>query len=453
VSFRQILPIAIKFAITAMPHRHYPPAYLRYIKARLWNLGKPSFWGTAIFLSVVGLVIREYWSSPDVFTYKQNNQVTSTRPKDPSLTAEDKAIAADIDNLPALYNDLENINLPAITTTSQEKSQANKSKGFLQDVISKQLSSNSVKSNSDLGTVNNASVPKEQNPFVSQTENLLRFGTLENGSQFSGVKSLNTAGSSSRLGIGTDQSENSSSISPLQSPVNQSSNQPLSSFNGTNSTPTNSLGQSSYGGIQTLPNSSPSQILTPNTGLNGSSGYIQPTVPNPTPNSYNNLNNRQALPNQTFSPTTRLNTGTGYIQPTVPNPYNNLNNTQALPNQTFSPTPRLNTGTGYIQPIVPTNATPNYYNNLNNGQALPSQTQPSSGVPFVNSVTPTNVAPYSIQAPNSNVVTPATPVVPGNSDNFSWQQPTQLPQSNLSVPRQIPGQYTGGVQNNGYSYP
>ncbi len=390
-----------------MPHRHYPPAYLRYVKARLWNLGKPSFWGTAIFLSVVGLVIREYWSNPDVFTYKQKNQVTSIQPQDSSLTAEDKAIAADIDNLPTLYNDLEDINLPAITSTSQENSQAKKSKSLLQDVISKQQSSNSVKSNSGLGTVNNASAPKEQNPFVSQAENLLRLGTLENGSQFSGVKSLNTsseltgtAETSSRLGIGlvtpTDKNENNnSSISPLQSPPNQSFNQSLSSFNGINSTP---------------PTKTPSQTFVPTTGLNGGTGYIQPTVPSP----YNNLNSGQALPSQTFSPTTKLNTGTGYIQPTVPNP------------------------------------TPNLYNNLNGNQILPNQTQPASEIPSVNPVTSTNIAPYSIQTPNSNVVTPQTPVAPSNSDNFIWKQPTQLPQSNLSVPRQIPGQYTGGVQNNGY---
>ncbi|MEA5502711.1 hypothetical protein VB735_06235 [Halotia wernerae UHCC 0503] len=400
-----------------MPHRHYPPAYLRYVKARLWNLGKPSFWGTAIFLSVVGLVIREYWSNPDVFTYKQNNPVNFIQPQDSSLTAEDKAIAADIDNLPALYSDFEDINLPAITNTSQEKFQAKKSKSLLQDVISKQESSNSLKSNSDLGIVNNAAAPQEQNPFVSQTENLLRFGTLENGSQFSGGKSLNAsseltgaAGTSSRLGIGlvtpTDKSENTRSISPLQAPLNQSSNQSLSSFNGTNSTPPNTLGQTSdQGGIQTSPTNSSSS--------------------------------------QTFVPTTRLNTGTGYIlQPTIPSPYNNLNSGQPLPNQTFSPTTRLTTGTGYIlQPTIPSP-----YNNLNSGQALPSQTQPASGIPPINSVTPTNVTPYSIQTPNSNVVTPATPVLPGNSDNFIWKQPTQLPQSNLSIPRQISGQYTGVVQ-------
>ncbi len=406
-----------------MPHRHYPPAYLRYVKARLWNLGKPSFWGTAIFLSVVGLVIREYWSNPDVFTYKQKNQVTSVQPQDSSLTAEDKAIAADIDNLPALYNDLEDINLPAITSTPPENSQAKKSKSFLQDVISKQQSSNSVKSNSSLGTVNNASAPKEQNPFVSQAENLLRFGTLENGSQFSGVKSLNTsseptgaAETSSRLGIGlvtpTDKSENNNSlISPLQTPLNQSSNQSPSSFNGTNSTPPNILGQTFYQGrIQTSSaNSSPSQTFMPTTALNGGTGYIQPTLPSP----YNNLNNGQVLPSQTFSPPTKLNGGTGYIQPTLPSPYNNLNSNQTLPNQT----------------------------------------QPPLGIPPVNSVTSTNLVPYSIQTPNPNVVTPQTPVAPSNSENFIWKQPTQLPQSNLSVPRQIPGQYTGGVQNNGYSYP
>lgn len=89
-----------------MPQRHYPPAYLRYLKARLWNLARPSFWGTAIVLSVVGLVIKEYWTNPDFLAKSQTNPVASPQqPVDSSLSAEDKAIAADIDNLPVLYND------------------------------------------------------------------------------------------------------------------------------------------------------------------------------------------------------------------------------------------------------------------------------------------------------------------------------------------------------------
>ncbi|RCJ37011.1 hypothetical protein A6770_15435 [Nostoc minutum NIES-26] len=443
-----------------MPHRHYPPAYLRYLKARLWNLAKPSFWGTAIFLSVVGLVIREYWSNPDVFAPKQNKEVTTVQSNNSSLSAEDKAIAADIDNLPALYSDLQQVTLP-VTVSNSKENQANKSKSVL-DVINKQQSSKGLKSNSGLGTSNDTPVPKEKNPFVLQAENLLQFGTLDSGNQLSSVKSLNASSestgitqTSSRSGIGlvnqTDKSQNRNSISSLQAPLNQSANQPLSSFNGASLSQPNTFGYDSYGGIQTpYTNGSLNQTYSPTTGLNTGTGYIQPTVPNQTLNTYNNLNNSQVLPSQIFSPNTRLDTGTGYIQPTVTNQtlntYNNLNNGQALPSQTFSPNTRLDTGTGYIQPTV-TNQTLNTYNNLNNGQVLPGQVKTTPVTQPANSVAPSNISPFSIQTLNPNIVTSTTPVVPNNYGNYIWQR------SNFSVPRQIPGQYTGGVQSNGYSYP
>jgi hypothetical protein len=331
-----------------MSHRPYPPAYLRYLKARLWNLGKPSVWGTALFLSVVGLVIRGYWFNPNVVTSAPKNAVAPLNTKS-SLSAEDKAIAADIDNLPVLFNDAEQASLSISKSTPQEDSQVKNSKNLFEDVIS-QPSSNDEKSNSGLGIVNNTSPSPEKNLFVLQTENILRFGTVDSPSQSLGVKSITpssqptqTLETSSKLGMGlvnqTDKNQNINSISPP--------NQTQSNFNSPTSIKTNS--SESDGGVM--------QNFRPNSSTN-----------------------------QTFS------TNTGYIQPTVAN-------------------------------------------------QLPSQVQ---------SIPITNITPYSIQNSKPNAMGEAppsaiAPTTPGVSSNFTWQQPTQLPQSNLPV--------TNGIQNNTYQSP
>ncbi|MBE8998621.1 hypothetical protein IQ274_10455 [Nostoc sp. LEGE 12447] len=414
-----------------MPHRHYPPAYLRYLRARLWNLGRPGFWVTAIFLSVVGLVTWEYWSNPDIFVYKQKNKVTSQTPTDSSLSAENRAIAADIDNLPVLFNDFEQATLSLTANTPKEKTEAKNSKSLLEDVINKQKSANDAKLNPTLG-VNGNTPPVLKNPFVVQTENLLRTGTVDN-NQFLGIKTLTGASepkegeqTSSNLGIGftnqTNKNQNSSSVSPLQAILNQSTNQKLSGFNGTTATQTNALGRASEPGTTLMPpmNSLSSQNSLPSTGLTTGTGYMS-TGKNLQQNPYSNLNNGQVVPNN------GLNTGTGYTN-LQPNPYNNLNNGQVVPSN------GLNTGTGY------TNLQQNPYSNLNNGQVVPNV---APGTLPVTSGIPTNIAPYSSQIPGQGVVTPTNPMgyanyglqqpaqpAQSNYGNYGLQQPAQSPQSN-----------------------
>jgi hypothetical protein len=371
-----------------MPNRHYPPAYLRYLRARLWNLGRPGFWVTAIFLSIVGLVTWEYWSNPDIFVYKQKNKVVSQTPTDSSLSAENRAIAADIDNLPVLFNDFEQATLSLKANTPKEKTEAKNSKSLLEDVINKQKSASDAKLNPTLG-VNGDTSPAVKNPFVVQTENLLRTGTVDNSNQFLGFKTFNTASeptegeqTSSNLGIGftnqTNKNQNSVSVTPLQAILNQSTNQKLSNLNGATATQTNALGRASEPGTTLMPplNRLPSQNSLPSAGLTTGTGYTS--------------------------------TGKNLQQ----NPYSNLNNGQVLPNN------GLNTGTGY------TNLQPNPYNNLNNGQVVPNV---APGTPPVTSGIPSNIAPYSSQIPSQSVVTPTNPMGYGN---YGLQQPAQPPQSN-----------------------
>ncbi|MBE8969500.1 hypothetical protein IQ277_25750 [Nostocales cyanobacterium LEGE 12452] len=374
-----------------MPHRHYPPAYLRYFKARLWNLGRPGFWGTAIFLSVVGLATWEYWSNPGIFVYKQKKPVVLQKSADSSLSEENKAIAADIDNLPVLFNDFEQATLSLNANAPEEKTEAKKTKGSLDDVINKQKSANNTKLNPGLG-VNGDTSPAVKNPFVQQTDNLLRTGTVDSNNPFLGLKTLNAASeptggdqTSSSLGVGftnqTNKNQNSLSINPLQAALNQSTNQKLSSFNGTTATQTNALGQVAAPGTTLMPpiNSLTSQNSLPSIGVTTGTGNTS-TGTNLTQNPYSNLNNGQVVPNN------GLTTGTNLPQ----NPYNT-------------------------------------YTNLNNGQVVPN-------------VAPSNTVPYSSQSPSQSVVTPTNPVGYGN---YGLQQPTQPPQSNygnygLQQPTQPP---------------
>ncbi|MBW4450468.1 MAG: hypothetical protein KME38_27475 [Spirirestis rafaelensis WJT71-NPBG6] len=422
-----------------MSPRHYPPAYLRYLRARLWNLGRPAFWGTAIFLSVVGLGIREYWANPDFLTsWQKNNQVATQKPDNLSLSAEDRANLADIDNLPVLINDAQQSNLLVAPSSRKQKSQDNNSKSLLDDLISKQQeAAKNAKSNLG-GIVDNVPTSKVINPFVAQAESLLQAGTANTASQLFSVKSSDAsslqpgiAGSSSNLGIGSanqiNNNQNSAPISALQTAINESTIQKPSSLNNnTTSNHTNTIGRS-------LPsNDLPNQGFSTNTRLNtnandsiSTTGYTQPTVTNQ-PQIYTNFGGSQP--------------GTSYTQPTVTNQpqiYTNFGGSQP--------------GTNYTQPTV-TNQPQNYYGNLNNVQPLPSVITPTSPVSPGSYTAPNNIAPYSPQAPNQGTVQPSNQVGYSNGNSYPSLPQTQSSQSNLTVPPLSPGQY-GGVNINGYTYP
>ena len=405
-----------------MSRRYYPPASLRYLKARLWNLARPSFWVTAIFLSMVGLVIKEYWQHPDFLTQGQNKQVASNQPANSSVSKQDKAIAADIDNLPVQYNDADQTSLPPTASTPQENTQANNDKGLLNALNSKsQTSASDSKSNPSVDTANSSSAAKLENPFLTQAENLLQVGTSTTDSKLLGVNPSTTftpqpgvvaqtptvqpgiAQTYPNSGMGSANQINSQSVAPVspsQPAFNQSTNQNLPSLNVLPTT----IGQNPYVG-QSLPtNNSPNQIIPQTPGL--STNPINPASP-----------------------------GTGYAQPALtnpqPNPYSNLNQ--------YS---RDNQARYVINQLL------NNYTNPGSGQVLTNTVQSSSPIAPPTSTAPAYTTPYYTQTPNQGVVTPSNP--PGMS-NYSI--PGQLPQYNSSSPSQIPGQYTDGSQINGYPHP
>lgn len=386
-----------------MTRRYYPPAFLRYLKPRLWNLARPSFWITAIFLSVLGLVIKEYWTNPDFLSKQEQKHVDVQQSADSSLSKEDKAIAADIDNSPALYSNGSQPSLQLPVTTSEQN---NNGKTSSKDLTSK---SQDTKSTNSGDTANSSPTLKIENPFLVEADNLLQGKNLQTESKLLSSNSPTTSsvfssstpttpGSSTGVGTlnQTNNGQNSTSVNP-QITQNQSVNQYPQALDGSNAStqPNPFVGQS-------LPTDNYTrQIIPSTTGLN------------------TNTINTPAVTNYTQPQTT--------IQQL--NPYSSIN-----------PYPYASAPSRYnVNRIL------NRYSNYSNS-TLNQQT--SSVVPSTTLVTPntsTYTTPYYTQTPNQGIV---------NSYNSlttnSWQQSPQRYQYNLSSPTQNLGQYPSSSTLNKY---
>jgi hypothetical protein len=278
-----------------MSDNHYPPAYLRYVKAHLSTLAKPTVWGTAILLSATGLVIWQYWSNPNMLSYDQNSQVSSRAGDNSPLTPAEQAIAAELDSLQALSNDLEAGNIPLIATLPPPISQPNNNENSLLDEINKQLSSDSTAvSVPETNTFNNALPSPLKNPFIGEAERLLLSGAFSSNNQPLGINSLPVTSppTSSVSGNGVNQTPNlvnGDAWMGSQTPQSELSNPGISA---------NPINLSAPGVMQIPPqNGLPNPAISPNMGLNTLNGVQPLPVPqNLPPNSLNNFNNIPPLP-------------------------------------------------------------------------------------------------------------------------------------------------------------
>ncbi|MGH8000846.1 MAG: hypothetical protein ACREPR_15815, partial [Brasilonema sp.] len=440
--------------------RHHPPAYLRYLKARLWNLTRPSIWGTAIFLSVVGLVIKEYWTHPDFFTHWQRNQVAE-KPANSSLSEEDRAITADIDDLPVPYNtDPNQANPPAVKSLApRQNTQAKNSKSLLDALNSKgQTSTSDSKLKVTMKEGDSTPVIKLENPFLTQAENLLQLKNFQSGSNSQGVNALtaslaqqNSAQNSFGLGTAlanqTSSNQNNVSENALQTALHQLNNQnQRTGFNrdttnslnvGTGSTQSGAISPTSYiqPGVTTqLQNLTPGTSY-PQPGINSlqpqnpvsPTSYIQPGV----------TTQLQNLTPGTSYPQTGINnlqpqnpiSGTTYIQQGISNQPQN-----SFPRTAYPQSQSGLTGIPQTPSAVPNRSATifnemmrNRLNNINSGQQLPNVTQPTSVVsPSSNTLTT-----------NQGSVIYNTPLTSTNSGNSVLQPaPAPVPQYIYSYPTQ-----------------
>ncbi len=423
-----------------MKSRRYPPAYFRYFKARLWNLTRPSIWGTAIFLSVVGLTIKEYWARPDIFTNRQSKAVATQRQPNPTLSPEDRANVADIDNLPVLVYDS---NRGALPLEAAEPIPKTPVKSALEEAISKQKTANDIKLNV---ADNSAALPKSDNPFLKQADNLLQLSNIQRNNRFLGLNASKPSSTQpegvefpsglnlSGLNTGQIKKNNSTDktvvVNPLQAALNSASTNQNSSNLTSGGPNLNSLQlplNQSFNSNQTnLSNSSQNTI--------NNFGGLQPT--NPLPNQ--GITQPYTSPTGLTTTADRINgipNSTGYAQPTVTNQpqtyYSNYSNGTITQPQTYYG-----------------NYNGNLNNNLNNSQSLPNTTQSIPVTPPLTPTVPNYTIPYS-SVPGANQRGVPSNTTPGNGalSNQGLQQSNQVQQYNYSSsPTQLPSQYPSAGQ-------
>ncbi|MCW6049010.1 hypothetical protein QUB60_05085 [Microcoleus sp. A2-C5] len=210
------------------------PTSVRYLIARLRHWTQPAVWAPLAVLCAGGLFIWEVSVNPERLSIDGEAAADSNNPDSISgLSAEDSAIAAEIDSLPVLVNQFNESN----SELNLFNSSAIKSKGLFEEIrdrkltISRQFSAPKQAAisrflslpnlqNSAVGTVNNN--PQNSNlPSSNATSDLSLSGS---GATISGIKTIapESAGTEATLpeasgsGNSGKQNDNPLALSPLQ---------------------------------------------------------------------------------------------------------------------------------------------------------------------------------------------------------------------------------------------
>ena len=419
-----------------MSQRRYPPARLRFLKARLSILVRPSFLVAIVFLSAVGLVVKEYWTNPDFLKLSQNQATFAPTSSNSQslLSDEDRAIAADIDNLSVLDYDKEKAKILGATSLDSQNQVKKQNEAQLKkilDLAKKNQKANEIQSTTKSQTINTSST-SGQNPFLKQAQNLLEFKLGPN-EQVSNVNNstlfnhgLQAPQNSLNLGIINsnfrNQNPNGNLKNVLETAINQSNNQSLENPTATTSGNQNILSQlRQTTNNSNLPNPSTNQRLRPNqiNPLVDTTVFNQP-LNNQVQNPYNNFNNTQ-LPNNNYNQQNfnnqvpNLNYNQQNFNNQVQNPYSNFNNNQLRPNN-------------YNQQNF-NNQVQNPYSNFNNSKITGNRYSPEIQ---------TRIQNIYNRLRNRN--TPNTYSAPNNSINTGFQQSNQQ-QFNSPYSTQNPTQF------------
>ncbi|MGB6299626.1 MAG: hypothetical protein WBF90_26085 [Rivularia sp. (in: cyanobacteria)] len=366
-----------------MSRSHRSPR-LRYLKARLSIFTRPSFLAALVFLSCLGFVLKEYWTNPNFLKFAPNQELPSSTSSNQSLLSdEDRAIAADIDNLSVLDYDKEQANIPITTILDDSKKIKEQNDAQLSkilDLAKKSQKANEIKPLSTQSQTANTPSTSQSNPFLNQAEDLLKF-KFDTGNTNADVNNLSPFSSNSQtqnsFNLGVDNSNSVNSQSALQKAISESNNK---ANQDNTSTEQNTLDRSPQN-AQTAPSlNSPTNQKLPqsqtdslvNTNLfnqplndrsqnsfgnsnnnqfpaNNFNNDTQPGLNNQSQNSNNNFNNNQ-FPSNNFNNNTQPE-----LNSQSQNPYGNFNNNQFGANNFNNNTqPRLN------------NQSQNSYNNFNN---------------------------------------------------------------------------------------
>jgi hypothetical protein len=439
---------------------------LRYLKARLLIFTRPSFLAALVFLSCLGFVVKEYWTNPDFLKFAQNQQAPSPiSSNQSSLSDEDRAIAADIDNLSILDYDKQKANIPITTNIidnkkikQQNEAQLNK----ILDLAEKNQKTNQIEPNTDPQKTNTPST-SQQNPFLKQAEDLLKFkvdtGNINGNENNLSPFSSDTQTPQNSFNLGIDNSKSANPESALQKAINESDRnkqiqENSAKSNSTDRDPQNPSSLDSSTNQKIDPNQTDSLVNTNlfNQPLNNQSqpygnftnnqfpannfnNYTQPGLNNQSQNPYGNFTNNQfpannfnnytqpGLNSQSQNPYGNFNNNqlpaNNYTQPGLNNQFQNpySNNTQlpgnyvqpTLPDNNFNNNPQQNPYTNFNRNQVPAQ---NSYNSFNNNQTRVNGYSPQTQTRINNAYNrlinrdfPGAATPNNYTAPNNNINT------------------------------------------------
>ncbi|MBD1830219.1 hypothetical protein NDI47_04605 [Microcoleus vaginatus GB1-A2] len=451
------------------------PTSVRYLIARLRHWSQPAVWAPLAVLCAGGLFIWEVSVNPERLRIDGEEEAASNNPASlPGLSAEDSAIAAEIDSLPVLANQFNRSNSEfGLLNSSVVKSQ-----GLFEEIRARGLRITQPSSApNQVASSRFLPLPNVANPAVGAANNNPQNSSLPSsnatsalslsgsGGSISGIKTIGESGGTatatlSQPSSGTNsgqQNENSLPLSPLQAAMKKyvvattsataaaaqktadsatlldrpASAPAATNANAANLLPTTATAQAGANPVN-IPAALPPLATPTNTATKESQEFLNPTAT--VPESFPGLNSRVpslpeinagaatvALPKNPYQ--TNL-SGSGFapeVQPAAL-PVATPSLTPLLPNVGQSPFPSAIGGSKIISPEFSPNSA--------NSEFQPSQ-------------------PSQLNLPPNQ---PNFGVVPQNANQGQQPQPFQ-PQP-LSTPRSLaPGRYIGGGEINTFANP
>jgi hypothetical protein len=448
------------------------PTSVRYLIARLRHWSQPAVWAPLAVLCAGGLFIWEVSVNPERLRIDGEEEAASNNPASlPGLSAEDSAIAAEIDSLPVLANQFNRSNSEfGLLNSSVVKTQ-----GLFEDIRARGLGITQPSSAPKQGVSSRfLPLPNVANPAVGAANNNAQNSSLPSsnatsglslsgsGGPISGIKTIGESGGTatatlSQPSSGTNsgkQNENSLPLSPLQAAMKKYVvattsataaaaqktaesatllDRPASApaaTNAANLLPTSATAQAGANPVN-IPAALPPLAAPTNTATKESQEFLNPTAT--VPESFAGLNSRVpslpeinagaatvALPKNPYQ--TNL-SGSGFAPEVQP---------AALPVATPSPTPLLPVGQSPFPSAMGGSKiiSPQFSPNSANSEFQPSQ-------------------PSQLNLPPNQ---PNFGVVPQNANQGVQPQPFQ-PQP-FSTPRSLaPGRYIGGGEINTFANP
>ncbi|MCA1995146.1 MAG: hypothetical protein LDL41_24320 [Coleofasciculus sp. S288] len=393
------------------------PSYLRYLKARLAPLKRPTFWGSAAGLSLALLLVGQYWNDPEAFEANWNKFVASldSPTTEPELSSQELAARmADIDSSEVLLEEFDRTNLLPVTVQTDPETKKNNNSG---NSLSPLATPSQAGANSGQGSTNSSLLGTSQqnqnasNPLGLSSSGLSNIGSLGGSSSLTGSQASNKGVSSTSVGSTPDSLLGFNSLSYFN--TNQSSlpTSPLQeALNRMEAAKSSSSGNSAQ-----APAEAQSQALTSPTNQ----GQIAP-------------------PPATIPSASLYNAGGQPTYPPVTAPIPSYN---AAGQPTYPPV-SVPGASGYnAYPTTPTAPT-NSYNYLVPPPAA------TGGVPPAAPIAPGNFGQYPNQTPNQAYGVP--------NAGFNSTQGTSGFQQNqpaFSVPGRIPGRTLGGGRMGTFSNP